>query len=200
MAVIAFSDEARTVRELAPVGGGHDLRRHIALLHPGGSTNLDGGLQLGLDALGGCGAEGRTPRRVILLTDGIANRGVREPRAIVHRARPALDAGIDLTTIGLGHDVQNDLLGELARGGRGGFHYVADAADIDKVFVREAQALHDTAAARETVTAGLDRALTRYPRMADADVGNVFRMVVQHARTVCAGLPGREDRPTPWWR
>jgi hypothetical protein len=48
---------------------------------------------------------------------------------------------VDLSTIGVGLDLNKDLLRDLAKSGRGLFHFVADAQDIDKVFLREVQSL-----------------------------------------------------------
>jgi len=49
--------------------------------------------------------------------------------------------GIDLSTIGVGLDLNNDLLRTLARSGRGLYHFISDYKDINKVFVNEVQSL-----------------------------------------------------------
>src|SRR5918911_639209 len=79
--------------------------------------------------------------RVVLLTDGIANRGVTDPAQIARDSLSFNDRGVDLSTIGVGLDLNKDLLRELAKSGRGLFHFVADAEDINKVFVKELQSL-----------------------------------------------------------
>src|SRR5262249_8856198 len=79
--------------------------------------------------------------RVILLTDGIANQGVIAPEKIVQDSLRFNDEGIDLSTIGVGLDLNKDLLRQLAKSGRGLFHFVEDAQDIEKVFVAELQSL-----------------------------------------------------------
>jgi hypothetical protein len=79
--------------------------------------------------------------RVILLTDGIANQGVTNPDRIAQDSLSFNERGIDLTTIGVGLDLNKDLLRTLAKSGRGLFHFVADTEDITKVFIKEVQSL-----------------------------------------------------------
>src|SRR5918911_4917824 len=79
--------------------------------------------------------------RVVLLTDGIANQGVTNPAQIAQDSLSFNDRGVDLSTIGVGLDLNKDLLRQLAKSGRGLFHFVADAQDIDKVFLKEVQSL-----------------------------------------------------------
>src|SRR5688500_13931209 len=56
--------------------------------------------------------------------------------------------GIDLSTIGVGIDLDRELLRTLSKQGRGLFHFVADAYDIEKVFVKEVQSLISPVARR----------------------------------------------------
>src|SRR6185312_7972383 len=79
--------------------------------------------------------------RVILLTDGIANVGVTDPGRIAADSSECNGQGIDLSTIGVVLDLNNDLLRTLARSGRGLYHFISDFKDIDKVFVNEVQSL-----------------------------------------------------------
>ena len=79
--------------------------------------------------------------RVILLTDGIANTGVVDPGRIAAESSEFNGQGIDLSTIGVGLDLNNDLLRTLARSGRGLYHFISDFKDINKVFVNEVQSL-----------------------------------------------------------
>jgi hypothetical protein len=79
--------------------------------------------------------------RVILLTDGIANEGVVDPARIAADSSESNSRGIDLSTIGVGLELNNDLLRTLARSGRGLYHFISDYKDINKVFVNEVQSL-----------------------------------------------------------
>jgi uncharacterized protein YegL len=140
VAVVTYNDEAQVRCRRRPFGDGRWFRRAVGELRPGGATNLHGGLMLGLQEVAG-GARARGSNRVILLTDGIANRGVVEPDAILRDARRFTAEDVDLTTVGVGMDLNTELLDRLARGGRGLFHFVADGKDVAKVFVDEVEAL-----------------------------------------------------------
>ena len=90
--------------------------------------------------------------RVILLTDGIANQGVVDPRQIAAESSEFNGQGIDLSTIGVGMVLNNDLLRTLARSGRGLYHFISDYKDIDKVFINEVQSLVSSVAKKVEVS------------------------------------------------
>ena len=138
VAVVAFSDEARTLTKLRRRGDGSWLRETIEALQPGGSTNLSDGLRTGMRQLE---RARNKSRRVVLLTDGIANRGVTAPDEIARIAQQHDGPAIDVSTIGVGHNLDTALLRRLADGTHGLFHFVADERDVQKVFVREVESL-----------------------------------------------------------
>jgi Mg-chelatase subunit ChlD len=140
VSVVAYDDEARVALPAAPLGDGRRARAAIDSIEPGGATNLHGGLVLGCEEVARCYQPNGT-NRVILLTDGIANRGVTDPATIARDAVAWNDRGVDVSTIGVGLEIQKDVLRELAESGRGLYHFIADASDIDKVFERELQGL-----------------------------------------------------------
>jgi len=122
------------------IGNGDDVRRAIDCLEPDGSTNLHAGLMLGYAEAKKYFRPGAT-NRVILLTDGIANTGITTPSFIAYDSKVQNEQGIDLSTIGVGLDLNNELLRALARSGRGLYHFISDYKDINKVFVNEVQSL-----------------------------------------------------------
>jgi uncharacterized protein YegL len=140
VSVVAFDDDARVVLPAGALGDGKAYRRAIEGLQPGGSTNLNAGLMLGYQEAQR-NFKSTFTNRVILLTDGIANVGVSDPNRIADNSAGFNERGIDLSTIGVGKDLDNNLLRTLAKRGRGLYHFVADPRDIAKVFVDEAQSL-----------------------------------------------------------
>ena len=140
VSIVAFDTGAQVLHHASRMGDGHGLRHAIDCLAPGGGTNLHAGLMLGY-------AEAKkhfrkdATNRVILLTDGIANVGVVDPGRIAAQSSEFNGLGIDLSTIGVGLDLNNDLLRTLARSGRGLYHFISDYKDINKVFVNEVQSL-----------------------------------------------------------
>ncbi len=145
LSIVAYDDRAWVAVPAACLEDRCRVKRAIRRLEPGGYTNLHAGLMLGFEEACKHFDSDHT-NRVLLLTDGIANRGVTDTETIVRHCRPYYDRGIDLATIGVGKDLNRDLLEDLARGGRGLFHFVADAKDIQKVFLKEVQSLMAPAA------------------------------------------------------
>lgn len=150
VSIVAFDSMAEVLYPARTIGDGAEVRRAIDCLEPNGSTNLHGGLMLGYSEAKKHLRNGAT-NRVILLTDGIANEGVVDPGRIAAESSEFNGQGIDLSTIGVGNDLNNDLLRTLARSGRGLYHFIADYKDIDKVFVNEVQSLISSVAKKVEV-------------------------------------------------
>ena len=140
VSIVVFDTGANVLFPAARIGNGSELRYAIDCIQPGGSTNLHAGLMLGYKEQRKNFRSGAT-NRVILLTDGIANVGVTEPGKIAAESSEFTGSGIDLSTIGVGLDLNNDLLRTLAKSGRGLYHFVSDYHDIEKVFLKEVQSL-----------------------------------------------------------
>jgi len=150
ISIVAFDTEAEVLYPARAIGDGSALQRAIDCLKPEGWTNLHGGLMLGYAEAKKHFRAGAT-NRVILLTDGIANQGVVEPNRIAADSLKFNEQGIDLSTIGVGLELNNDLLRTLARSGRGLYHFISDYTDINKVFVNEVQSLISSVAKKVEV-------------------------------------------------
>jgi Mg-chelatase subunit ChlD len=155
VSIVVFDTSAEVLFPANRIGNGYELRRAIDSIQPGGSTNLHGGLMLGYREANKNFQKGAT-NRVILLTDGIANVGTIEPNKIAAESSEFNGQGLDLSTIGVGQDLNNDLLRTLAKAGRGLYHFISDYQDIDKVFVNEVQSLVSQVAKRVEVNVDYD--------------------------------------------
>jgi Mg-chelatase subunit ChlD len=140
LSIVVFDTEAEVLMPARTLRDKEAVKRLIRSIEPGSSTNIHAGLMLGYHEVLKNYREGST-NRVILLTDGIANQGVTDPDRIAQDSLRFNDRGIDLSTIGVGLELNKDLLRHLAKSGRGLFHFVADSEDIEKVFVKEVQSL-----------------------------------------------------------
>lgn len=158
LSIIVFDSEAEVLMPAQPVGDREPIRRYIRSIEPGSSTNIHAGLMLGYQEALKNFRRNQT-NRVILLTDGIANTGVTEPDRIARASLGFNERGIDLSTIGVGLDLNKDLLRQLAKSGRGLFHFVADAQDIEKVFLTEVQSLISPVATQPNVEIDFDPGL-----------------------------------------
>ncbi len=155
VSIIIFDDTAETLVPASRIGNGYELNRAIDSIQPDGSTNIHAGLMLGYkEALKNFRKD--ATNRVILLTDGIANQGVVDPKQIAAESSEFNGQGIDLSTIGVGLDLNNDLLRTLATTGHGLYHFVSDEKDIEKVFVTEVQSLISSVAKKVEVSIDYD--------------------------------------------
>ncbi len=140
VSIVVFDTKAEVLFPARSIGNGDAIRRAIESIQPDGSTNLNDGLMLGYREARKNFQKDAT-NRVILLTDGIANVGTTDPKSIAANSSEYNGQGVDLSTIGVGLELNNDLLRTLAKSGRGLYHFVSDYKDIDKVFVTEVQSL-----------------------------------------------------------
>jgi Ca-activated chloride channel homolog len=140
LSIVVFDSDAQVLLPARRVTDRGFVRQLIQRIAPGGATNIHAGLMLGYQEARKNYRRDAT-NRVILLTDGIANRGETAPEKIAQDSLRFNDEGIDLATIGVGLDLNKDLLSQLAQSGRGLFHFVSDAQDIEKVFIDELQSL-----------------------------------------------------------
>jgi Ca-activated chloride channel family protein len=143
VSLVAYDDQVRLLAPLAPVSGSR-LAHAITSLRPGGSTNLSGGWLKGLEQLRDGPGDG--PRKILLLTDGLANVGVRDVPSLVGLASAARDAGVGTTTIGFGHDFHEELLAAMADAGGGTYHYAATPDEAPSIFAAELEGLTSVAA------------------------------------------------------
>lgn len=147
VAVVSFSDDARL---LFPLQGLGDAARPayeqaIRRLVPCGSTNLSGGLEAGAAELRRAGRTGAA-RRLLLLTDGIANRGITDPNGLGNLAARLGTEGFSVSTVGLGLDYNAGLLSSLGDKGGGHYFYVDAAEKIAAVYASELEGLRALAA------------------------------------------------------
>ncbi len=136
--VVAYDDTARWLVPLTTVGTEHalaDIEARLGTLTTGGGTRLLGALDLALPAL--AGLAGVPTRHAVLITDG---RDV-NPDADAYAAtlRAAHDAGVTLSTIAIGSDVDRALLARLAQLGRGRFHAADDPGDLPQLAMAESE-------------------------------------------------------------
>lgn len=112
------------------------LARIIDGIYPGGRTYLSGGLEEGFRQAKRYRKRGYISR-VILLSDGLANVGVTDPRQLGRRASAMYESGIAVSTFGMGYDFDENLLASMATGGGGSYHYISNPADILAALKRE---------------------------------------------------------------
>ena len=159
-ALVVYDDEVDTVQPLAPATPRLKASLRLALhgVDPGGSTYLSGGWIAGCHQLAeatpvaNADATATRIRRVILLTDGLANVGILDPGMLARHAGELRRRGIATTTVGVGQDFDEGLLSAMAEAGGGNFQYVADPEGLRAFFAHELQELFSVAATGLAVT------------------------------------------------
>lgn len=146
-ALITYDDRAQRVIALAPATPSERDRfvREIRVLQTGGSTNLSGGLDRAIDELRTDAAPGRA-RRVLLLSDGLANQGDTTPHGLSRRAAQIVQRGAVLSTMGIGDDFDQGVMTALAEAGSGNFYYLAKLTALAEFFEAELKAASMTVA------------------------------------------------------
>lgn len=121
-----------------------DLKRKVAELRQGNATNIADAMLVGLDIGNKMDLPGTVIVRVILFTDGQANRG---PETTLPGLMKLLDANLGSCTssfFGYGSDADQNLLGELAKKGNGNYAYVQNPDDALTAFGKELGGLLST--------------------------------------------------------
>jgi Ca-activated chloride channel family protein len=147
VALIQYDDSADVVVASTAMDdkGKTAMKSAIRSISLGGGTNLHGGLVLGRDEVQRVYTQGQVSR-VILLSDGQANVGVVDPQQIAATARDAANHGTRITTVGVGLDYNEDLMEAIAESGRGNYHYVKEAKDLERVIAGELAGIQATVA------------------------------------------------------
>jgi Ca-activated chloride channel family protein len=140
LSIVLYNDHVETL--LAPEHVHHKdaINHRIANIKASGTTNLSGGW------LEGCNHVARNLNedflnRVILMTDGLANRGVIEPDKLVTMAKQKHEIGISTTAMGLGSDFNEDLLIAIANAGGGAFYFIESPEVTPLIFQEELRGL-----------------------------------------------------------
>jgi Ca-activated chloride channel family protein len=135
ISVVVYDDNVNVLMPLGPVTSPDAMKRLLATVDSGGSTNLFGGWEDGAKQLEN--GQDSSISRVILLSDGQANHGLLEQDAIELHCREWLAKGVSTTTVGLGRGFNEDLMIAMAKAGGGQQYYGQTAADLFDSFDEE---------------------------------------------------------------
>ncbi len=138
--VTVYDQDVQVLFEAGPVKYKDNLKSAIGQVYPGGSTNLSGGLIQGFRQVMEHRKSGQVDR-VLLLTDGLANVGITDPAVLSAKAASIRDAGVAVTTLGVGADFDEDLLTAIAESSGGNYYYIDSPERIPEIFSSELKEL-----------------------------------------------------------
>lgn len=147
VAIVSYADEAEVVVSGRPVENVADIINSIQSIEPAGSTALHDGWMTGVEQAARMRGAEQTGR-VLLLSDGRANRGERNPRVLAQDAARIAATGITTTTCGLGAHFDELLMLEIAIAGQGSAYYGERAEDLIDPFREELELLSNIVARR----------------------------------------------------
>ena len=136
LSIVAYDDRVSVLAPAGPVKDKGSLRQMVQTLSPGGSTNIHDGPKEGYrQAKAGFAGDG--VNQVLLLSDGVVTAGVEDINVFGQMASSMADEDIQTTTVGMGMDFDDRLMGEIAQQGRGNYHFIRDAAETREIFQKE---------------------------------------------------------------
>lgn len=140
LSVVLYSNKIDTLLPPQQVVNKDRIAQLLERIKVHGTTNLSGGW------LEGCQhvlthLHENTLNRVVLMTDGLANRGVTDSAALVQMARQKYEEGVSTTTMGLGEGFNEDLLMEMANAGGGAFYFIESPEVAPQIFHEELSGL-----------------------------------------------------------
>lgn len=150
LGLVTFDHQPAIAVPAGPLTDKQVVKRAIAQIQPGGSTDLSGGYLRGLqEARRVAGATGAT---VLLISDGHANAGLTDPAQVGGLARQAQASKITTCTLGMGLGYDERLLSAIASGGAGNEHFAETADEAAKLIGGEVDGLLDLAAQAASLT------------------------------------------------
>lgn len=148
VSVVSYSAEARIVLPVTTVSTATQEQLIRSMIDnmsdkPTGSTCISCGLDLGMRTLVGrrAGID-----RMLLLSDGEANRGVTDETGIRSIARQARNQGATISSIGVDIDYNERLMSAVAREANGRHYFSETGSNLEQIFDQELESLVKTVA------------------------------------------------------
>ncbi len=134
--IVAYSADVQIIQPLTQLKDKISVIDKIKSIQVATSTNLSGGWLQGLKMLESANIP-NAYKRVILLTDGQATLGLKDPEQFVKIASDHFTRNISTTTIGFGEDFNENSLRDIAIAGGGNFYFISNPEEASGIFFRE---------------------------------------------------------------
>jgi len=144
--LIDFSESAQVISRPVPctAEAKEDLKRKVSDLQTRGSTNIADALLKGFELAQEADLSSEVILRVILFTDGNANRGpATEPEDLVELVGSNMETST-VSAFGYGSDVRQDMLLDMSKRGKGNYAFVQNPDDALSAFGKELGGLLST--------------------------------------------------------
>ncbi|MDF2692259.1 MAG: hypothetical protein K0S65_642 [Labilithrix sp.] len=137
--VVSFDTAAQVVVPPTRIHGGNrsSIEAAIRSIRLGGDTCISCGLEEGMQQLVLTTLGGDRLNRMILLSDGATNAGVRDVPGLRAMANRMHGRGVTISTIGVDVDFDEKVMAAIAREANGRHYFVANASGLPAVFGQE---------------------------------------------------------------
>ncbi len=137
ISIVTYDDNVEVVLGSSKIEDKYSLKQLVSNITSGGFTNLSGGMIKGFDQVESTYRRGYV-NRVLLLSDGIANRGISDRSKIADLVRErGRKYGVTVSTFGVGNDFNENLMVDVADYGKGNYYYIKDSEEIPQIFASE---------------------------------------------------------------
>lgn len=134
--VIAFDNSHDWVVKLMVNSDPYSVAEAVKEIQPSGGTSIYPAIKEAYRELNKLSERDAAVKHIVLLTDGHGGGGPFDELAVQIR-----EAGITLSTIGVGDGVSAQLLADLATIGGGTYYHVTDPGNLPQVFIKEARTI-----------------------------------------------------------
>jgi Ca-activated chloride channel homolog len=148
VSIVAFDTRAEVIVPYTQLGSASraSIDAAIRSIMVGGDTCISCGLVVARQELDRAPRDRDRATRLLLLSDGAANFGVRDLPGLRAMATRMRDRGSPISTIGVDVDFDERIMGALANESNGNHYFVADSAGLPAVFEKEFATLLSTVA------------------------------------------------------
>lgn len=142
IAVVSFSDTVNLEYPLTELNikEKFNIKDRVNLIEAEGSTNISGGLEMAYNLIPSHLKESHHIK-LILMSDGEANFGIRDADGIATFVRKFQDNGVSVSTIGIGNKYNSYFMEMIATASGGMFYHLKEMNLLDEIFVKELRTL-----------------------------------------------------------
>ncbi|HTM20502.1 MAG TPA: VWA domain-containing protein [Kofleriaceae bacterium] len=134
LAAVVFHSRTEVLVPMTKVTAANrdDIRAKLEAIQATGTTDMSGGLSAAM-AQATAGFDPQHINRIVLLSDGIPN----DPTPILGQAQAAASYAIPITTLGMGLEYDETLMGAIAKASGGTFHQIKNNDEVIAAFKNE---------------------------------------------------------------
>lgn len=138
LGIVTYSNGVQTLSPLVNMNTANleKLSAIVRRIQSSGGTNLGGGLQHGITTLLTTKGTLRQ-RKVILISDGLANQGITDPTTLGSMAANGSEYNLAVSTVGVGYDFNEVLMTTIADHGAGNYYFLENPQAFAKIFEKE---------------------------------------------------------------